>query len=211
MLGTVVHKRQRTRRRYEDTHGLQEGLTDLHHELREHFKSKWNRSLPLFEEILGDQARWERASFLGLGDGASIYQNSYVYGSVKVGKKTWIGPFTILDGTGGLEIGDYCCVSSGVQIYTHETVDWSLTGGKARYKHAPVDIGNCCFMGSLTVVRMGVTMGDHVLVGAHSFVNGDIPSNSIAIGCPARVVGKVEIRNDKVEFRYSDAHSKLQL
>jgi acetyltransferase-like isoleucine patch superfamily enzyme len=172
----------------------------LHRRLREHFRSKWRRVIPFYEEVLGDAARWDKAQFLGFGEGSSIYESSYVYGDVKVGKGTWIGPFTILDGSGGLSIGDYCSISSGVQIYTHETVEWALTGGKAKYKYAPVSIGNCCFIGSLTVVRMGVKIGDHVLVGAHSFVNKNLPDNSIAVGCPARIIGKIEVKNDAVEY-----------
>jgi acetyltransferase-like isoleucine patch superfamily enzyme len=181
---------------------LQEQLTALQRKLREEYKSKWNRSLPFAEEAFGDRARWDRAKFLGFDEGASIYHNSYVYGDVRVGRNTWIGPFTVLDGSGGLKIGDYCSISTGAEIYTHETVEWALTGGKAKYRYAPVSIGNCCFIGSLTVVRMGIKIGDHVAVGAHSFVNSDIPSNSVATGSPARVVGKVEIQGDKVKFNY---------
>jgi len=174
----------------------------LYKSLQEEFKRKWNRSLPFHEEMLGDKIRWERAKFLGFGDGTSIYQSSYVYGDVKVGRHTWIGPFTILDGSGGLEIGDYCSISAGVQIYTHETVEWAVTGGKAKYVYAPVRIGNCCFIGPLTVIRMGVTIGDHCIIGAHSFVNKSIPSNSIAVGCPARIIGKVKVYDGKVKFVY---------
>jgi acetyltransferase-like isoleucine patch superfamily enzyme len=181
---------------------LQKQLKALHCRLRREFKSRWNRSLPFTEEVLGDKARWDRARFLGFGEGASIYQNSYVYGDVKVGRNTWVGPLTLLDGSGGLKIGDYCSISTGAQIYTHETVEWALTGGKAKYRYAPVSIGDCCFIGSLSIVRMGVRIGDHVIIGAHSFVNSDIPSNSIAMGCPARIVGEVEIQGDKVKFNY---------
>jgi acetyltransferase-like isoleucine patch superfamily enzyme len=181
---------------------IQKKIGGLHARLGQRFKSKWNRSLPLYEEILGDKARWARARFLGFEDKASIYESSHVYGDVKVGKGTWIGPFAILDGTGGLEIGDYCSISTGVQIYTHETVDWALTGGKAKARHAPVRIGNCCFIGSSTIVRMGVEIGDQVLVGFHSYVNKSIPSKSIAMGCPARVVGKVQVRGDMVTLQY---------
>ena len=180
------------------------GLATLvNNKLRERSKSKWNRSMPFYEDILGDKARWDRARFLGFGDGTSIYQSSYVYGDVKVGHHTWIGPFTILDGTGGLQIGDYCSIASGVQIYTHESSDWALSGGKARYTTAPVHIGNCCYIGSSTVIRMGVSTGDHVLVGAHSFVGRNIPGNSIVAGCPARVVGKVEVQGARVRLKYA--------
>jgi acetyltransferase-like isoleucine patch superfamily enzyme len=181
---------------------LQEQLAALQRKLREEHKSKWNRSLPFVEEAFGDKARWDRAKFLGFDEGASIYHNSYVYGDVKVGRNTWIGPFTVLDGSGGLSIGGNCSISTGAQMYTHETVEWALTGGKAKYRYAPVSIGDCCFMGSLSIVRMGVKIGNHVMVGAHSFVNSDIPSNSIAMGCPARIVGDVEVQGDKVKFNY---------
>ena len=86
--------------------GLQEQLIELYRDIRSGFREKWKRSLPFYEEVLGDKARWERAEFLNFGKDASIYESSYVYGNVKVGKNTWVGPFTILDGSGGLEIGE---------------------------------------------------------------------------------------------------------
>jgi len=187
---------------------IQSHLVKLHDRLRNDFKTKWKRSLPFYEEILGDQARWDRASFLGFREGTSVYESSYVYGDVKVGKGTWIGPFTILDGSGGLEIGDYCSISSGVQIYSHETAEWALTGGRAGYRHKPTRIGNCCFIGSLSIVRMGVNVGDHVLVGAHSYVNTDVPSNSIVTGSPARLIGRIEISNGTVKMKYSSGRRK---
>lgn len=174
----------------------------INRRLRLRSRSKWKRSMPFYEDVLGDKARWDRARFLGFGEQTSIYQSSYVYGDVKVGHHTWIGPFTILDGSGGLRIGNYCSISSGVQIYTHETSEWALSGGKARYTKAPVRIGSCCYIGSLTVVRMGVEIGDHVLVGAHSFVKKSIPSNSIAAGIPARVIGTVEVHGTRVRLKY---------
>lgn len=152
--------------------------------------ARWQRDLP-FEELLFD--RWERARSLGFGEGASIYHNSYVYGDVKVGRHTWIGPYTLLDGSGGLTIGDYCSISAGVHIYTHDTVRWALSGGTAAYERAPVRIGNCCHIGAQTVIAKGVTIGDHCVIGACSFVNRDIPPYTIAFGVPCRPAGRVEI------------------
>ena len=168
-------------------------IRQLYKTLTERMKQKWNRDLPL-EELLFD--RWERAKQLGFGEGTNIYHNSYIYGDVRVGKYTWIGPFTLLDGTGGLEIGDYCNISSGVQVYTHDTVKRALSGGKAEYERAPVKIGNCCYIAPNTVITKGVTIGDHSLIGAYSLVNTDIPTNSIAFGIPAKVVGRVKVDND---------------
>ena len=157
-------------------------------EVRRLFKKKWNRVIPISETLLGDRARWEKAEFLGFGEGTSIYDNSFVFGDVKVGKNTWIGPFTVLDGSGGLEIGDFCSISAGVQIYSHDSVKWAITGGKEKYEYALTKIGNCCYLGPNTIIEKGVKIGDHSIIGANSFVNKDIPSYSVAVGCPARVI-----------------------
>jgi acetyltransferase-like isoleucine patch superfamily enzyme len=179
-----------------------EELRRLYEGLKTEMKSKWNRDLPL-EELLFD--RWERAMELGFGEGSSIYHNSYVYGDVRVGKNTWIGPFTILDGSGRLEIGGNCSISSGVQIYTHDTVMWALSGGKAEYERSSVRIGDFCYIGSQTVITKGVTIGNNTLIGALSLVNRDIPSKAIARGIPARVVGEVlRDKEGRITLRYQD-------
>jgi acetyltransferase-like isoleucine patch superfamily enzyme len=160
-------------------------------------RAEWNRDLP-FDEVLFD--RWQRAETLGFGAKTSIYHNSYVYGDVEVGEETWIGPFTLLDGTGKLKIGSHCSISAGVHIYTHDTVKWALSGGVAPYEYEPVTIGDCCFIGACTVVARGVTIGDHCLVGAGSFVDTDLAPFSVAVGRPCRRVGSVVISDAEVEI-----------
>ena len=153
-------------------------------------RERWQRDLPL-EELLGD--RWERARQLGFGAGSSVHQSSYVYGEVTVGEGTWIGPFTVLEGTGGLSIGSHCSISAGVQIYTHDSVRWALSGGVAAYERAPVRIGDCCHIGANVVILKGVTIGDHTVIGAGSLVNRDIPPYTVAFGTPCRPAGRVDV------------------
>jgi len=160
-------------------------------------REKWNRDLP-FEELLFD--RWERARSLGFGEGTSIYHNSYVYGDVKVGKNTWIGPLTLLDGGGGLEIGDFCSISTGVQIYTHDSVKWAVSGGEAPYEEAPVKIHDCCHIGANSVIAKGVEIGPHSIIGAGSFVRKTVPPYTIVSGVPAKTIGTVRIEDGEVRF-----------
>jgi acetyltransferase-like isoleucine patch superfamily enzyme len=152
-----------------------------------------DRCLPFNEELFD---RWERARFLGFGKESSIYDSSVVIGDVTVGEHTWVGPFTILDGSGGLSIGRYCSLSSGVQIYTHDTVNWALSGGKQEYEYAPVAIGDCTYIGPLSVITKGATIGSHCLIGAQSLVNAAVPDYSIAVGSPCRIVGEVKVDDD---------------
>jgi acetyltransferase-like isoleucine patch superfamily enzyme len=162
-------------------------------EVRYRRKKKWNRVLPIGDEI---SDRWEKAQFLGFGRGASIYDSSLVIGDVKVGENTWIGPFTVLDGSGGLEIGKNCSISSGVQIYSHETVEWALTGSDDEHPKEKTVIGDHCYIGPNVVVSMGVTVGHHCIIGANSVVMEDIEPYSMAVGSPCRIVNKIVIGED---------------
>lgn len=172
---------------------LQAELSALRDELRRRTRDRWDRDLP-FAELLDD--RWERARALGFGEGSSIYASAYVYGAVTVGTDTWIGPFVLLDGTGGLTIGSHCSISAGVQIYTHDTVRRSLSGGTAPIERAPVAIGDSTYLGAQAVVGKGVTIGDHAVIGANAFVNQDVAPYAIAVGTPCRVIGSVRIDDD---------------
>ena len=160
-------------------------------------KEKWNRVLSFGDEIVD---RWEKAKLLGFGKGSSVYDSTIIIGDVKVGENTWVGPFVVLDGSGGLEIGNYCSISAGVQIYTHNSVDWAVSLGKEVYERKPVKIGNGVYIGPLTVISMGVTIGDQSIIGALSFVNRDIPPKSVVFGTPARVRGKVEFDKNGKPF-----------
>ncbi len=103
-----------------------------------------------------------------------------------MGKDCWIGPFTVLDGSGGkLIIGNGCDISAGVHIYTHDTVDKVIYDGIISNDN--VSIGNHCYIGPNVVISKGVIIGDYVTIGANSFVNKNIPSNSKAFGLPARI------------------------
>lgn len=179
---------------------LKSQLFGLHKSLRDSINSNWKRVLPFNEEFTD---RWEKAKYLGFGENTSIYDSSIVMGNITVGKNCWIGPFTLLDGSGVLSIGDYCHISAGVQIYTHDTVKWVLSRGKQNYERSKTSIGDCCHIGSLSIIKQGVTIGDHCVIGANSFVNRDIPCYSIAVGSPAKIIGHVSIdENGNVEMIY---------
>ena len=169
---------------------LKELLKKLKFQLRELQRKNWNRSLS-FEDELFD--RWERAKYLNFGQNTSIYQSSLVLGDVKVGNDTWIGPFTILDGSGGLEIGSNCSISSGVQIYTHDTIDKRISNGIAKIKRERTIIGNSCYVGPLSVIKKGIKIGNNSIVGALSYVNKDVDPYTIVAGTPAKVIGKIEV------------------
>src|SRR5438128_2380565 len=155
----------------------------------ERLRRDYRRSLPFQDAVLD---RWERARRLGFDEGASIYNSAAVFGDVRVGRKTWIGPNALLDGSGGgLEIGDFCSISSGVQIYTHDTVLWALSGGILPRAQASVRIGDCVYIGSQSIIAAGVTIGSRSVIAANSYVNHDVPERTVWGGSPAHRIGVV--------------------
>jgi len=163
-------------------------------ELRERF----DRSLS-FDDAMFD--RWERARRLGFGEETSIYNSSFVLGDVRVGEHTWIGPGTLLDGSGGgLEIGSWCSVSAGVHLYTHDTVLWSVSLGHLSRATGAVRIGDGTYLGAQSIVIAGVTIGSQCVIGANSFVDGDVPDRAVVAGSPARPIGMVRGDGDEVEI-----------
>jgi acetyltransferase-like isoleucine patch superfamily enzyme len=160
-------------------------LAKLSREMREKYRRHVSAG-----DLLTD--RWETARSLGFGEGSSCYDNVLVLGDVTVGKHCWIGPNVILDGSGGLTIGDHVDVCAGSQIYTHSTVRRAVSGGEEPVSHAPTRLGSNIYIGPQTVIAMGVTIGDGCIIGTMSLVDRDVPAGTKVWGIPARPHGRVE-------------------
>lgn len=161
-----------------------EQLRSLWIELQRESMAKNQRSVP-FGDGVGD--RWLRAQLLGFGKNTSVYDSAVIIGDVSVGEASWIGPNTVLDGSGGLSIGSFCSISAGVQIYTHNTVDWATSGGVTEIERNSTTVGSRCYIGPGAVIEMGVHIGDGCVVGAFSLVRESLPEGSRAWGQPCRI------------------------
>ena len=170
-----------------DLIAFQESLEKLRSVINAAMVTEHKRTLP-FNELITD--RWQKAKSLGFGIGSSVYDSACIFGEVTVGENTWVGPNTILDGSGGLSIGSHCSISAGVQVYTHDSVDWAISGGKKPYAYSPTTIEDNCYIGPNTIIAKGVTIGKGSVVGANSFVNKSCPPGSKIGGSPARDLTK---------------------
>lgn len=129
------------------------------------------------------------------------HEQAWISGDPVIGAGTWIGAFTVLDGSGGLTIGAGCDISCGVQIYTHSTARRCVSG--RAYPHvdrAPVTIGDRVFLGANAVVQMGVSIGDGAVVAAGAVVTGDVAAGTVVSGVPARVTGTVVVDGENTRF-----------
>lgn len=65
----------------------------------------------------------------------------------------------------------------------------------------PIHIGENCWLGAGVIVVPGVTIGDNVVIGASSVVTKDIPSNSVAMGTPCRIVRQINDHDKEYYFK----------
>jgi maltose O-acetyltransferase len=127
----------------------------------------------------------------GIGDDEIIINQPFRcdYGrQISVGKRFFANfNFTVLD-EARVTIGDDCFIGPSVSIYTacHSTdpVERNTRQEWAR----PVTIGNNVWIGGSVTILPGVTIGDNVSIGAGSVVVHDIPSNTVAVGNPCKVI-----------------------
>lgn len=100
-----------------------------------------------------------------------------------VGERASIGHNTFIGNYGPITIGDDFLGAEGLTVNagTHDPATLEPAA-------KPVRIGNRVWCGSNVTIVAGVEIGDDVVVGAGSVVVTDIPSNSIVVGVPARVI-----------------------
>lgn len=96
----------------------------------------------------------------------------------------------ILDGA-KVTFGDNVFIAPNCGFYTAgHPFDVSQRNSGLEYAR-PITIGNNVWIGAQVCVLPGVTIGDDCVIGAGSVVNKDIPSGSLAVGNPCRVIRKL--------------------
>lgn len=101
-----------------------------------------------------------------------------------------------------IEIGDDVTMAPRVHVLCHDASTKLFLG---HTKIGKVSIGNRVFIGANTVILPGVHIGDDVIVGANSTVTHDIPSRSVAVGSPAKVIGSLDAYLEKEKQRMEGA------
>jgi len=169
------------------------GLRSLGDAMNFFTKERYNRINPMNENLID----WKERGKLVSGHGNNtVYESCTVIGDIKMGDYCWIGPYTILDGGGGLTIGTGVTIAANAMVYTHDTLRFTLSEGKMPYEYAPVTIEDYCFIGSQSIILKGSHIGNHSLVAANSLVSFNVPPYKIVAGSPAKIIGEIYVEND---------------
>lgn len=116
---------------------------------------------------------------LSIGRGCEIL-NGYDFGSE---------PYLV-------SLGNNVRLAPGVRITTHDGGVWVLRNMIPQLKDIDrfgrVTIGDNCHIGMEAMIMPGVTIGSNCIVGARAVVTHDVPSGSVVVGVPARVICTVD-------------------
>jgi acetyltransferase-like isoleucine patch superfamily enzyme len=143
--------------------------------------------------VVSRKAEVDLASSTSWGPGCvvSAFTKMKISGPFVMGRRVQIATgCSIGVGKAGLTVGDDVLVSPNCTIvtghYRFERLGVPLTeqGTESR----SVRIGHRVWIGANSVVLAGAEIGDDVIVSAGSVVTGKIPSNSIVLGNPAKVI-----------------------
>ena len=119
-----------------------------------------------------------------------------------VGKNAFIGDYVRVDLNHAdlIFIDDYAHITAGCCLLCHQRdLRGYYVGDNAAnlgYRTGEIHIGKGVMVGMETMIMPGVTIGDGAIIGAFSLVTKDIPSYTIATGRPAKVVKKIESREE---------------
>jgi galactoside O-acetyltransferase len=117
-------------------------------------------------------------------------------GSLSIGSHVHIGIGCVLGARGGVTIGDYSSLSSGVRILSaiddfggRHMAGSTLPDDVLGVHAAPVRVGKHVPIGAGALILPGVEIGEGAAVGAMSMVNRPLRSWVIHSGNPVREVG----------------------
>lgn len=120
---------------------------------------------------------------------------------VTLGDRCHIFPYTIMDPSRPLTIGEETAVGFASYIFTHGAYKDKLAGYPVAY--GEVTIGKSVWLPCRIFIMPGVELGDDVVVGSGSIVTKSFPAGSFVLGEPAKLLKTKDefIRHHSTEDR----------
>jgi acetyltransferase-like isoleucine patch superfamily enzyme len=110
---------------------------------------------------------------------------SYEGARISIGDRTFINYGTSITAYKQVKIGSDCLLGHHLLIVDRNELEVAPSA-------APVIIEDQAWIGSNVIILPGVRIGRHAAIGAGSVVTKNIPANCLAVGNPARVVGRID-------------------
>ena len=126
-----------------------------------------------------------------------ISQTSRFFTGIEIHPGAQIGMGTLIDHGSGVVIGETSIIGDRVTIYQGATI--GATGNEKEFKRHPT-LGDDIVVGSGAKILGPINIGNHCKIGANSVVLRDMPSNSTAVGIPAKIkYTKSNMNKDEID------------
>jgi maltose O-acetyltransferase len=161
------------------------------------------RLLTQYNAISGDETVAATAllsRLLGsVGDGTVIrpfLSCDYGY-NIRLGRNAFINYNCVFLDCAAIEIGDNLQMGPAVQVYTAaHPLEADVRRSGLEYAR-PIRIGHDVWIGGGAIILPGVNIGDSSVIGAGSIVVRDVPSASVVVGNPARIIRTLDGPEDR--------------
>lgn len=139
--------------------------------------------------IINDNTRIFVHGSLKVGDWNVFHNDMLIMASdyVSIGHNCWFGQNTILDGAGGLGIGNGVRVGMYSQIWTHVASGEQIEGCTL-YSHRPTKINDDVWLVGSCIVGSGLILGKRSIVLINSVLTKDTVENKVYAGSPAKLL-----------------------
>jgi len=123
---------------------------------------------------------------VSIGDWTTLHDNCLILAGqyARIGEHCWFGQNCVLDGTGGLAIGNGVRVGMYSQIWSHVAAGEQIEGCTL-FGERPVEIEDHVWLVGSCIVASGVTLGRRTVALIGSNITKPWPANSVLAGTPA--------------------------
>ena len=149
---------------------------------------------PFTEITLDNGGQLEIGEKFKIRDGAKLRVRKGAF--CKIGKNVSINSANVIACHERILIGNDVQFSPNVQIYDHDH-DFTAEGGvkTGKYKTGSVEIGDNVWIGANSSIVGKVNIGNNVMIAPGTFINFDVPSNSIVFGNPGIIKESINATN----------------
>lgn len=120
------------------------------------------------------------------------------YGTyISVGENFYANHGLVILDAGGVTFGENVFIAPSCGFHTSgHPIDFERRNQGLEYAY-PIRVGDNVWFGAGVQVMPGVTIGSNVVIGGGSVVVKDIPSNSVAVGNPCKVIRPITEEDHK--------------
>jgi len=152
-----------------------------------------------------------------IGDGTKIWHFSHIQSGAVIGESCSIGQNVNVGNN--VIIGNHVKIQNNVSVYEGvELEDYVFCGPSMVFTNIKIPrsefpqkgaefytktlVKKSASIGANATILCGVTIGEYALIGSGAVVTKDVPSYSLVVGNPGRVICKVDKRGIRIGSKY---------